>query len=156
MATSADASPRAPVAAASTAAPAAPAGRDEHKRANLWSVSPTRLLPRLSGALDALIAGGVAGYDRGSLIALHLHPDEAVTGGTAAVTLPVDITCPDCRAGARAACSRCAGRSLVRTPFIAWLTIPRQVTDGAILAASIELPDAIGVVRFRIVIDQPT
>ena len=51
---------------------------------------------------------------------------------------------------------RCSGYGRVRQLFTAWLTIPRQVTDGAILAASVELPDALAVVRFRVLIDQPT
>jgi hypothetical protein len=125
----------------------------------LWSVSPPALLSRLTGPLDSLIARGVARHERGNLIALHLRPEEAAQGGTATISMPVDIHCPDCMGHADRllpGCPRCNDHRTLRELFTAWLTIPRNVTDGAILAASVELPDALAVVRFRVLIDSPT
>jgi hypothetical protein len=152
MASIADPSPVDTTAAASPE-PAAPA---EGRRAE-WGVEPPGLLPRLSGPLDSLIARGVAFRDCGSLIALNLRPEEAAQGGTAAISMYIDSRCADCARARRPDCGPCSGTGLVRDLFSAWLTIPRRVRDGAILAASVELlPDAIAVVRFRVLIDQPT
>jgi hypothetical protein len=115
------------------------------------------LLSRLTGPLEALVARGVAYRERGNLIALNLRPDEAAQGGTAVISMPVDTRCTDCPGPRPAACERCGGGGIARDLLAAWLTVPRQVTDGAILAASVELPsDAIAIVRFRVLIDQPT
>ncbi len=119
----------------------------------LWSVPPEVILPRLTGHLETLIARHVAYHERGNLIALHLHPDEAAEGGTATITMPVDLRCPACRDRPPAGCPSCSGRGSHQERFTAWLTIPRQVTHGAILAGSVELPDALAVVRFRVLID---
>lgn len=118
--------------------------------------APGRLLPRLTGLLESLIIRGVARRDRGDVIALHLRPEEAADGGLATISMPVDIPCPNCADTRRPSCFRCSGYGRVRQLFSAWLTVPRRVTDGAILAASVELPDALAVVRFRVLIDQPT
>jgi hypothetical protein len=119
----------------------------------LWSVPPVVVLPRLTGPLELLIARKVARHERGNLIALYLEPDEAIQGGTATISMPVDIRCPECRYRTPGDCPVCAGRGSWEEICTAWLTVPRQVTHGAILGASVELPHALAVVRFRVLID---
>ena len=131
---------------------AARADYDNRRRGN--GARPATVLSRLTGPLDSLIDRGIARRERYNLIALSLETDEAAQGGTATVSLPFDVHCPDCRSSAQPAdCTRCRGTRTARELFNAWLTIPPAVHDGAILAASVELPGAIAVVRFRIVIE---
>jgi hypothetical protein len=121
------------------------------------SVAPGMLLSRLTGPLEALMARGVAYRERGNLIALNLQPEEAAQGGIAVISMPVDTRCTECPGPRPAPCERCGGGGIMRDLLAAWLTIPRQVTDGAILAAPVDLvPGAIAIVRFRVLIDQPT
>jgi hypothetical protein len=72
--------------------------------------SGPELLARLTGSLDELIDAGVARRESRRLILLRLRPEEAALGGTAAISLLVDVVCPACRHEPQAiGCSRCGG-----------------------------------------------
>jgi molecular chaperone DnaJ len=113
--------------------------------------TPSVMLSRLCGQLASLIACGAARRDEPGFITLVLREDEAAQGGMATVSLPVDLWCPDCAAQEPPAeCARCGGKRTVRELFSAWLAVPPDVTDGEVLAPSVELPGMVAPVRFRV------
>lgn len=91
-----------------------------------------RLMARLSGPLEVLVGRSAARRSADGLVELLLSPPEALAGGTAALELPVEITCPTCGGVAamnRVWCRRCeyAG-SVVDTVAVA-VEIPPGVAD---------------------------
>lgn len=72
---------------------------------NGWRVSrvatPPDLLPRVSGPLDDLRARDIASTAEDGSIELRLTAEEARGGGTAAIQLPVKVTCANCGGVAR-------------------------------------------------------
>lgn len=90
-------------------------------------------LPRLSGALDALLAAGVARNLADLAIELWLLDHEAATGGVAAIDAVVAVVCPTCSGIAEAGvlwCRRCdyAGSVMEQVTFT--LVVPSNVRDG--------------------------
>lgn len=142
---SARAAPERPSRAAATA-PGGPA-RPASSTAASGKRAPGVMLSRLSGSLDALLAGGTARRAEPGTIELFLKPEEAEEGGMVTISMRVPIRCPDC---AGAGCERCASRGAVREVFSAWLAVRPGVVDGAMLAPSAQLPGVVQPVSFRI------
>jgi len=110
--------------------------------------APAVMLSRLSGSLRALLTCGVARRAEGDVIELFLNAQEAAQGGMVTISMRVPVRCPEC-AGDAASCPRCGGHGTIEELFSAWLAVPPEVTDGAILAPSELLRGMIRPVRFR-------
>jgi molecular chaperone DnaJ len=90
------------------------------------------LLARLSGPLDVLVGRSAARRDHDGVIELLLDHAEARAGGTAALEVPVPITCPTC-AGVAAVhtvwCQRCEYEGSVVDVVAVAVEIPPAVSD---------------------------
>jgi molecular chaperone DnaJ len=111
--------------------------------------APGVMLSRLSGPLNALLTCGIARRADGDVIELFLNQEEAAQGGMVAISMRVKIGCPECVAGG-ASCGRCRGQGAITELFSAWLAVPPEVGDGAMLAPSEVLRGMVRPVRFRI------
>jgi molecular chaperone DnaJ len=121
----------------------APPGAAPRRRA------PGVMLSRLSGPLNALFTCGIARRAESDVIELFLNAEEAAQGGMVTISMRVKIGCPECVARA-ASCSRCRGQGAIDELFSAWLAVPPEVEDGAMLAPSELLRGMVRPVRFRI------
>jgi molecular chaperone DnaJ len=130
--------PAARAGGAAKAEPAAPRRR-----------APGVMLSRLSGPLNALLTCGVARRAERDVIELFLDAEEAAQGGMVTISMRVKVRCPDC-AGDEASCGRCRGQGTVSELFSAWLAVPPEVADGALLAPSELLRGMVRPVQFRI------
>lgn len=90
------------------------------------------LVARLSGPLDVLVGRSVARRTGDGAVELLLNPVEAAAGGTAALEVPVEITCPTC-AGVAAVhtvwCQRCEYSGRVVEVVAIAVEIPPAVPD---------------------------
>jgi len=113
--------------------------------------APGVMLARLCGSLKVLLSCGVARYAEGDIIELFLSAREAAQGGMITISMRVPVRCPACgtRDARAASCARCEGQGTVEELFSAWLAVPPEVADGAILLPSALLPGMIRRVRFR-------
>jgi molecular chaperone DnaJ len=112
---------------------------------------PSIALSRLSGPLTSLIACGVARLEEPGFITLVFSEAEAAQGGIITISMQVDMWCPACAAQERSdGCSQCGGKRMVRELFSAWLSVPPGVMDGEVLVPSVELPEMVTPVRFRV------
>jgi hypothetical protein len=103
------------------------------------------MLPRQSGSLNALLAGGTARRAEPGVIELHLNGAEAEQGGMATISMRVPIRCPECSTG----CAHCGGKGSTEELFSAWLAVPPGVADGAMLEPSERLRGMLRPVHFR-------
>jgi hypothetical protein len=117
--------------------------------------APGVLLHRLSGPLDALLAGGVATRADDDVIDLYLVEEEAELG-MASISMRVPVHCPACRANRSQSCIRCRGAGTIDELFSAWLAIRPGITDGAILEPSVLLRDMLRPVSFRMRLPVPS
>jgi hypothetical protein len=134
------------------------AARAAHRRAHA-SVATARaaasVIVRLSGPLERLVAhsiartrgagvrGGVEGNVQGSVIDLYLLPEEASTGGVAAIDLPLTVPCPTCGGLAgrnRLWCRRCEFEGTIVDNVTLCLTIPPFVADGTMFRVAGDRP----------------
>jgi hypothetical protein len=99
--------------------------------------------------LKALLTCGVARRAEGDVIELFLNAQEAAQGGMVTISMRVPVRCPECAVGA-ASCPRCGAEGTIHELFSAWLAVPPEVTDSAILAPSEMLRGMVRPVRFRI------
>lgn len=111
--------------------------------------APPIMLSRLTGPLAALLACGNARRLDGGVIELFLNPTEANQGGMITISMRVPVRCKKCR-GAPSGCAQCDGRGWTDELFSAWLAVPPQVPDGAVLLPSVSLPGMVQPVRFVI------
>lgn len=88
------------------------------------------LVARLSGPLDVLVGRSAARRGRDGAIELLLNPAEAAAGGTAALEVPVEVTCPTC-----------AGVAAVHTVWCARCEYSGRVME--VVAIAVELPPAV-------------
>lgn len=116
--------------------------------------APGVMLSRLSGPLNALLTCGVARRAERDVIELFLNAEEAAQGGMVAISMRVKVGCPECVAGA-ATCGRCHGQGTVSELFSAWLAVPPDIGDGAMLAPSEMLRGMVRPVSFRIRVRGP-
>jgi DnaJ-class molecular chaperone len=90
------------------------------------------LVARLSGPLDVLVGRSAARRAADGAIELLVHPAEAAAGGTAALEVPVEVTCPTC-AGVAAAhsvwCRRCEYTGRVVEVVAIAVELPPAVQD---------------------------
>jgi len=90
------------------------------------------LVARLSGPLDVLVGRSAARRTTDGAIELLINPAEAAAGGTAALEVAVEITCPTC-AGVAAVhtvwCQRCEYRGRVVEVVAIAVEIPPAVLD---------------------------
>jgi len=107
--------------------------------------APGVLIRRLSSHLDALLARGVARRIDG-VIELDVEPEEVAEGGMITIPMSVAVRCPDCANG----CERCGGSSRIVELFSAWLALPPEVADGALLRPSVQMPGVSEPVVFRV------
>ncbi len=113
-----------------------------------WSASWRRaivdLLSRLSGPLETLVAAGVAAVDGDGTLELRLSAAEAVSGGTAVVTMALQVPCPTCGGIARRGgvwCRRCEYAGEISADVKVRIQIPPAARHGAV---TIGLSDAGG------------
>lgn len=120
--------------------------------------APSVLLSRISGPLNALLTCGVArrakGDAEGDVIELFLNAEEAAQGGMVTISMRVPVRCPACAVGA-ASCPTCGAEGTIDELFSAWLAVPPEVADGAILAPSVLLKGMVRPVRFRMRVRRP-
>jgi DnaJ-class molecular chaperone len=90
------------------------------------------LVARLSGPIDVVMGRSAARRATDGVIELLLNPTEGAAGGTAALEVPVEITCPTC-AGVAAVhsvwCSRCEYAGQVTEVVAIAVQIPAAVPD---------------------------
>lgn len=112
----------------------------------------TRMLWRLSGSLQQLVAGGSARDGGDGVVELIVNADEASLGGVATISMRVPIACPTCSHGDRSdgACPRCGDTRAIEELFSAWLTLPAGVGDGTVLEPSVLLPGMLRPPSFRV------
>jgi hypothetical protein len=110
--------------------------------------APGVMLQRLSGPLNALLAGGTARVD-GDVIELFLNGQEAAEGGMVTISMRVPVHCPEC-AGAMGPCARCDGKRTVEELFSAWLAVPPEVADGTVITPSVLLSGMVRPASFRV------
>jgi DnaJ-class molecular chaperone len=111
--------------------------------------APSVMLSRVSGPLNALLACGVARWVNRNVLELILRAAEAMQGGMVAISMRVPVTCRKC-AGRGAGCAPCNGRGTTEELFSAWLAVPPDTVDGAVLLPSELLPGMVHPVRFQI------
>lgn len=111
--------------------------------------APGVMLSRVSGPLNVLLSCGVARHAEADVIEIFLSAQEAAQGGMITISMRVPVHCPACVAGA-ASCRRCGGKGITDELFSAWLAVPPEVTDGAMLDPSALLRGMVRPVRFRI------
>jgi len=114
-------------------------GRGWNVGGNTWSASWRRaivdLLSRVSGPLETLVAAGVAVVDRDGVVELRLSAAEAASGGTAVVTMSLQVPCPTCGGVARRGgvwCRRCEYAGEITAPVKIRIQIPPAVRHGAV------------------------
>jgi hypothetical protein len=112
--------------------------------------APAVMLHRLSGALNTLLACGMARRAVDGVIELFLNEEEVAEGGMITISMRVPIRCPDCSADATAACARCGTKRIIDELFSAWLAVPPGIADGVILTPSTLLDGMIRPVSFRV------
>jgi len=113
--------------------------------------APGVMLSRITGALRSLLACGVARRAEGGVIELDLLPEEAAEGGMATISMWVTTRCPACSGStAPSPCAQCRDTREVEALFSAWLAVPPDVSDGAILAPTVPLPGMTRPVEFRV------
>jgi hypothetical protein len=110
------------------------------------------MLSRLCGALNTLLACGVARFEEPGFITLVLREAEAAQGGMATISMRVELWCPDCAGQKRPSggCGRCGGIGRVEELYSAWLAVPPGVGSGEELTPSVGLAGMVEGVRFRI------
>lgn len=94
--------------------------------------TPGDMLPRVCGALNQLLATGIARQLEDDLLELVLDPDEAAQGGMVHISMYVRIR-----------------REEAAELYSAWLAVPPGVADGTILVPSVMLRGMERPVRFR-------
>ena len=110
--------------------------------------APAEMLWRVSGSLKQLLACGIARRAEDDLIELVLSATEAAQGGMVTISMRVPVRCLLC-GGRGGACERCAGKGALYQLYSAWLAVPPEVADGALLAPSATLGGMLRPVRFR-------
>jgi DnaJ-class molecular chaperone len=110
--------------------------------------APAEMLWRVSGSLKQLLACGIARRTESDLIELVLSANEAAQGGMVTISMRVPVRCLLC-GGRGGSCVRCAGKGAVYQLYSAWLAVPPEVADGALLAPSATLGGMLRPVRFR-------
>jgi molecular chaperone DnaJ len=110
--------------------------------------APGVMLWRLSGSLQALAACGIARRAEAGVIELFLSAQEAAQGGMVTISMRVPVRCLLC-GGSGASCIRCGGKGSVSQLYSAWLAVPPEVADGALLAPAAALGGMLRPVRFR-------
>lgn len=114
---------------------AARAAHHQARAAAAAAGAATSVIVRLSGPLDRLVAHAVARSQPGGVIELFLLPEEASSGGTAAIELPLTIPCPTCGGLAgkgRLWCRRCEFAGTIVDNVTLCVTIPPLVPDGTL------------------------
>jgi hypothetical protein len=106
------------------------------------------MLWRVSGSLKSLLASGIARRAEPDLIELVLSAEEAAQGGMVTISMWVPVRCLLC-GGRGGSCVRCAGKGAISQLYSAWLAVPPEVADGALLAPSAALGGMLRPVRFR-------
>ena len=112
--------------------------------------APGVMLRRLSGPLNALFACGVARVAEESVIELFLNAQEAADGGMITISMRVPVHCAACVNQAATSCAKCGGARIVEDLFSAWLAVPPEVADGAVLTPSAQLRGVVRPVSFRV------
>jgi molecular chaperone DnaJ len=90
------------------------------------------LVARLSGPIDVLMGRSAARRAADGIIELLLNSAEQARGGTAAIEVPVEITCPTCAGVASVHsvwCSRCEYAGQVTEVVAIAVDIPAAVPD---------------------------
>lgn len=112
--------------------------------------APSVLLLRLSRSMNALLTCGAARHAGGDFIELFLDAEEASEGGMVMTSMRVPVHCPACAAEAAGSCAQCGTTRTVDELFTAWLAVPPEVADGAVLTPSAWLPQMVHPVWFRV------
>jgi DnaJ-class molecular chaperone len=115
--------------------------------------APAEMLWRVSGSLKSLLACGIARRADGDVIELVLSAHEAAQGGMVTISMRVPVRCLLC-GGRGGSCVRCAGKGALYQLYSAWLAVPSEVADGALLAPSATLGGMLRPVRFRILVQR--
>jgi molecular chaperone DnaJ len=104
-----------------------PPAADGHRR-----IRRDDLVARLSGPIDVVMGRSAARRAADGIIELLLNPAEHAAGGTAALEVPVEITCPTCAGVASVHsvwCSRCEYAGQVTEVVAIAVDIPAAVPD---------------------------
>ena len=111
-----------------------PGGKISWRRGGRDPARIDDLIDRLCGALEALEARGAVQHHPDGVLEMLVRVAEVTDGGTAAVDMTIDATCPTCYGHAnpgRLWCRRCDYAGRVREPITVCVPIPAGVADGA-------------------------
>jgi molecular chaperone DnaJ len=111
-----------------------PGGKISWRRGGRDPARVDDLIDRLCGPLETLHARGAVRHDPAGMLEMLVRTAEASAGGTAAVDMTIDVTCPTCFGLARPGrlwCRRCDHAGSVREPITVCVPIPAGVADGA-------------------------
>jgi molecular chaperone DnaJ len=114
------------------------------------------LMARLSGPLDVVVSRSAARRLHDGVIELLLDPAEARAGGTAALEVPVEITCPTCAGVASVHavwCRRCEYAGWVVDVVAIAIEIPPAVSDRTVYVFAIDPAGTRPPLRVRLRID---
>lgn len=111
------------------------------------------LLTRVAGPLETLIARGAARHGDDGIIELLLTTAEAARGGTAAIGMPVRVSCPTCGGCAQPGtiwCVRCEFAGTVREDVTVGIVVPPACPDGVTFIVHVDPEEATPPVRVRV------
>jgi DnaJ-class molecular chaperone len=111
-----------------------PGGKISWRRGGRDPARADDLIDRLCGSLEALHERGAVRHDPEGVLEMLVRAAEVTDGGTAAVDMAIDATCPTCYGHAnpgRLWCRRCDYAGTVREPITVCVPIPAGVADGA-------------------------
>jgi molecular chaperone DnaJ len=111
-----------------------PGGKISWRRGGRDPARVDDLIDRLCGPLETLLARSIFRRRPDGMLEMLLELGEAEMGGTAAVDMSIDLTCPTCYGLARPGklwCRRCEHAGHVREAITVCVPIPPGVTDGA-------------------------
>ena len=112
--------------------------------------APSVMLRRVSGALQGLLACGLARHAEAGIIELSLTPEEAAQGGMITISMRVPVHCPACAGDRTGPCAKCGMKRTTDELYSAWLAVPPDAVDGDVLIPSARLPGMIQPMLFRI------
>ncbi|HVZ70992.1 MAG TPA: DnaJ domain-containing protein [Polyangia bacterium] len=120
------------------------------------SANALHVIARLAAPLEALLARGIARRRADGVVEVSLLPDEARTGGHAAIGVPLRVPCPTCGGCAQPGqlwCRRCEFAGAIDDVVTVTLAIPAGVPDGTTF--SVPLDDVHGASTMRVCLRAP-
>jgi molecular chaperone DnaJ len=130
-----------------------PGGRIGWRRRKVEQPAEHEVIARLSGALDDLLARGLARRLANGLLEVELAVDEAREGGTIAIDAVVKAVCPTCSGLAERGvlwCRRCEHEGTIVESVTFAVDVPAGVNDRTTFSFAAGASDAPSGLRVRV------